>query len=514
MREETLRAVLMVKAIEEVDRDGIIIPPGDRTQATREALRETGTGTGERAPEPDDRMLAGALAARALRLAGPLARRFPIVDEALTRTRVPAGLLLAAMALAVTMGIALSALDGARRINILAFPFLGLILWNFVTYLFLGVTWARAHLRGRTPSRARGTWVATYFRRRMAPLLRRTRPVHVLLGEALAGYAADCARTGAPFVAQQLRRALHLAAAMLALGLVAGLYLRGTVLRYEAGWESTFLGPAQVQAVLGVLFGPVAGWSGVPLPQNTDEVEALRWTADGGGGDAAPWIHLIALCLGLYVVLPRLLLAGAATLSLARATRATRLPALLRGYAADTLRGGDVAPGAGTAAVTPYAYEASEASLAGLARWLPSAVAGVVRCERRPMLRYGEEDTAATALAIDEPRSAGLHVVLMNLAATPESENHGIVIAAARDAAHRARPPASLRIVVDESPYEARFATDASLAARLDERRRLWRNFVAGYGLEADLLRLEQIARAEPREGQAAAPVLPLHPPS
>jgi hypothetical protein len=348
----------------------------------------------------------------------------------------------------------------------------------------------------------------------MAPLLRRTRGIHVLLGEALAGYAADCARAGAPLVAQHLRRALHVAAALVALGLIAGLYLRGLVLRYEAGWESTFLGPAQVRTLLGMLFGIVAGGAGVRLPQTPAEVEALRWTADGGGGDAAPWIHLIALCLGLYVVLPRLLLAAAATLSLARAARSTRLPELLRAYAADTLRGGDLVPGADTAAVTPYAYEPSEASLTGLERWLPSASARVVRCERRPMLRYGEEDTAATALAIDVPRAAGLHIVLMNLAATPESENHGVVIAAARDAAHRARPPASLRIVIDESPYAARLANDASLTTRLDERRRLWRNFVAGYGLEADLLPLEQIANAAPRDRQRTDGALPPHRPS
>jgi len=51
--------------------------------------------------------------------------------------------------------------------------------------------------------------------------------------------------------------------------------------------------------------------------------------------------------------------------------------------------------------------------------------------------------------------------------------------------------PAAVRIVVDESPYAARLAGDASLAPRLEERRRLWRDFVAGYGLEADLASLE-----------------------
>jgi hypothetical protein len=47
-----------------------------------------------------------------------------------------------------------------------------------------------------------------------------------------------------------------------------------------------------------------------------------------------------------------------------------------------------------------------------------------------------------------------------------------------------------VRVVVDESPYAERFAGDASLAPRLEERRRLWREFVAGYGLDADLVEL------------------------
>ena len=316
--------------------------------------------------------------------------------------------------------------------------------------------------------------------------------MHVVLAEALAAYATSCARYCGPHAARHARRWLHLAAATVALGLIAGLYVRGMVLRYEAGWESTFLGPAQVQSVLGVLFGPVAGWSGVSLPATLDEVERLRWTAVGGGGDAAPWIHLIALSLTVYVVLPRLLLAALASLGLWRLDRAVSLPDDLRGYATDALRGGGVLRSAGIASVTPYAYEPSDASLAGLERWLQGA-AGTTQVERRTSLRYGEEDMADSAFAIGAHRIADLHVVLMTLAATPEAENHGVVIAAARDAAHRARPPAAVRIVIDESPYAARLAADASLATRLEERRRLWRNFVSGYGLEADLLPLEDV---------------------
>jgi hypothetical protein len=278
------------------------------------------------------------------------------------------------------------------------------------------------------------------------------------------------------------------AAATVAVGLIAGLYVRGTVLRYEAGWESTFLGAAQVQAVIGALFGPVAQWSGLRLPDTVAELEALRWTTAGGGGDAAPWIHLIALTLLTYVVLPRMVLAGIATLGLWRLGRAGALPVPLREYANDVFRGSGLVRSGGVTSVTPYAYEPSEGSFEALEQWLRGQSAGDVRLERRTPLRYGEEDMAGPAFGLGAHRAADLHIVLMTLAATPEAENHGVVIAAARDAAHRARPPAAVRIVVDEAPYAERLAGDASLAPRLEERRRLWRDFVAAYGLEATFL--------------------------
>ena len=493
MREETLRTVLMVKAVEEVDRAGTLLPSADRAQATRDAVRALGDGVDEARLVADDRLLGRALGDRAGRLVGPLVERFPIVEEALGRTRTPGWALAVLLLVAFATGIGLSALDGSRRINILAFPFLGLIAWNLVTYLVLAGSWMRARFGKRAPAAAAGSrWAQRLFARRVAPLLRKTRRVHVVLAEALARYAGDYARYVSAHVMRHARRWLHLAAATVAVGLIVGLYVRGTVLRYEAGWESTFLGPGQVQAALGVLFGPVAGWSGVPLPATLAELEQLRWSAAGGGGDAAPWIHLIALSLAVYVVLPRLLLAALATVGLWRLDRTASLPDELRRYATDVLRGSGVVRSSGVASVTPYAYEPSDASLAGLARWLQGTT-GTTQVERRTSLRYGEEDMADAAFAIGAHRVADLHVVLMTLAATPEAENHGVVIAAARDAAHRARPPAGVRIVIDESPYAARLAADASLAPRLDERRRLWRNFVAGYGLEADVLPLEDI---------------------
>ena len=492
MREDTLRSVLLVEAIEETDRAGTILPPADRAQATREALRAVGAAADGEANDIGDAKIARALGERAERLSAPLASRYPIVAELLGRTRTPAWLLAVLLALAVASGVALSALDGSRRINVLAFPFIGLIAWNLATYVALGVAWLRDHARSAKPAQRSRRWAQAAFRRRIASLVTSTSRVHAALGQAFGRYAERWAEVGGAFIGQHARRWLHLAAAGVAVGLVAGLYLRGTVLRYEAGWESTFLGPAQVRTILGLLYGPAAAWSGVALPQTAEQVAALRWTGSGGGGDAAPWIHLIAVTLLGVVVIPRLLLAGLATLRLAWLGRPGALPEGLRRTAASTFRGSGLLRSGGITSVTPYAYEPSEAAFAGLERWLGSLAAGEGRVERRPALRYGEEDMAAAGFASGAHRTADLHVVVMNLAATPEAENHGTVIAAARDAAHRARPPAAVRVVVDESPYAQRFASDGSFASRLEERRRLWREFVAGYGLEADIVALEQ----------------------
>jgi hypothetical protein len=490
MREETLRSVLLVKSIEATDIAGAVIPAGDRAQATRNAMRALGITTENTDGSFDEALAARALGERADRLAGPLAERYPIVSEVLGRTRTPSWILVLVLLLAFVGGVGLSALDGSRRINILAFPFLGLIAWNLVTYAVLAVAWVRSHRGPQAHAAVRGHWAARTFARRIGPLVRQTARVHAVLAKAISAYAASWADVGRAFIAQHARRGLHLAAAAVALGLIVGLYLRGTVLRYEAGWESTFLGPAQVQTALRVLFGPVAAWSGVPLPATPDAIESLRWTAAGGGGEAAPWIHLIALSLACYIVVPRLLLAGAATLRLAHLGRARALPAELRGYADDVLSPGGLARSGGVTSVTPYAYEPSETSLAGLERWLESQTQANVRIDRRTTLRYGEEDMAGPAFDFGAYRVADLHVVLMNLAATPEAENHGVVIAAARDSARKARPAATLRIVVDEAPYAERLARDASFQSRLEERRGLWRDFVRGYGLEAEIVDL------------------------
>jgi hypothetical protein len=481
MREKALREVLLVKAIEDADRTGAVIPFGDRERAARESLRAAGVGAEAAARGGLSPALEAALAARAARLVQPLRERYPVLGEVLLRSRPPAwfgGLILA---VAVAFGVGLSALDGSRRINILAPPVLGLVLWNLLVYAGLAVAAVR-RCRVRAPAAAPfARMVARGVGRRLGPLLARTEAVDTLLGAAVRRFAADWLEAAAPLLGRHLRRWFHLGAAAVAAGLVAGLYLRGLVLRYEAGWESTFLEPRQVKALIDLLFGAVASLAGIPLPQTVAEVAQLRWDGVGGGGPAAPWIHLIALVVTAAAVLPRLALAAVNAVAGRRLQRAGHLPANVVAYARLALGAAGELPL--EISVTPYAFEPPPGTLTNLGGVLSRTYSQGARPEVRAAIPYGDEGAIAAAFDADAHRVAG-RVLLMNLAATPETENHGAAIVAARDHTRRARPGQRLLVLIDESSYLERFAGAAAPAGRLEERRRLWRSFVEAYGVE------------------------------
>src|SRR5687767_7296566 len=91
MREESLRSVLLVKAVEEADRTGALVPPADRATATREASRDLAPSTttaaeGAALPSAAQRMLA----ARAETLRQRIVARHPFVDTVLALARGPA----------------------------------------------------------------------------------------------------------------------------------------------------------------------------------------------------------------------------------------------------------------------------------------------------------------------------------------------------------------------------------------------------------------------------------------
>ena len=189
--------------------------------------------------------------------------------------------------LAFVAGVAADRLGPPEHVSVLAPAVWAVVLWNLCVYLVS--SWRFASGAGHGVGGQLGPW----FARR--------------------GQGADLSasllwgRHAAPLSMQRAALVLHTAAAALALGLVAGLYLRGLVLDYRAGWQSTFLDAPTVQALLDALLAPASLLTGIAVP----DVAGLRV---GPGvpaqATAAPWIHLYATTLVLWVVLPRLVLAA------------------------------------------------------------------------------------------------------------------------------------------------------------------------------------------------------------
>jgi hypothetical protein len=190
------------------------------------------------------------------------------------------------------------------------------------------------------------------------------------------------------------------------------------------------------------------------------------------------------------VVLPRLWLAVLASFGLARASRRLAPPDSLLPYARNVLGASDAAPAAVSVRVIPYAYHPTTASLDGLGKLLHAAYGPGTRIDLATAVAYGEEGALRR---LESAPSHGLEIVLFTLAATPEVENHGAVLVAARDALAAMKSQTRLVAVVDESPFLAHMRGDSSLASRVDERREAWREFAARHGYEvclADLARL------------------------
>ena len=333
MQERALRKVLLIQAIEETDRSGAVLPLLERMEATRAIIGNSPPAVETQAEAPLSSATEWFLVRRAGVLLRSLRSRSPGIDHVLAVAGGITPLDRGTLVLAFAAGMTLSMLDGGRGVNIFALPLVGLIAWNLLIYTLL-----LSSTRGeRTGRKSATSWFGSFYahrvRNRIDGLLGHSTRFNAPLAPGLRRFAGDWWEIAQPLFMVRARRLLHIAAALAALGLVAGYYVRGFVLRSAAGWSgNSFIGPESAHALLVVLYGPASLVSGIPIP-SAEGIGASRWTAPPvGGADAAVWLYLIAWTAGLYIVLPRLLAALLSTLALWRVSRRLQLPPGLSGY--------------------------------------------------------------------------------------------------------------------------------------------------------------------------------------
>jgi len=479
--------ILLVRAFEESDPEGLVLPLRERNKATRRALMVTGLSGESGETATAWRIRSGeAVMRRARILFDALGRAHPALQRLLRLAQLGSSTTPVVLGVSLLAGLLTNALGFQRQINLLSFPLIGLLVWNLAVYA--GMALAPLVLRGRAVHGIADFLCEVFFK---GAVWRRVHSSRVTAGrvstesriivKAVMRFGAMWHRLASRLLAARVRRTLHLGAIAMISGVIVGMYVRGLTFEYRVTWESTWLGPPQVQGLLGLILGPAAWILGVQLP----DVAPLRGPT--GSGPAALWIHLYALTALLVVVVPRGVLAayqGMRALALGRALPLDleepyfrRLFTAWRGAMRQV-------------EIVPYSYTPRPGALAALKTLLFDYFGARAQVRITDPLPYGGAASAASTGSAAPPAVDGgddgpederetCIVVVFNLAQSPESEVHGAFL---EELTLRLDPRhGQLLVVLDVSTYGDRMQEPEQVRQRVDA----WTRVVHEAGLTA-----------------------------
>ena len=500
MKEDGARRLALIRAIETSDPAEALLTRDDRLYATGAALAEVDAGVKGREGKRRDEQF---LERRSTLAYDRLAARYPAVVQADRRARWPSWLNWLLPLGALALGVASNAVDG-RRLSIIAFPMLGMVLWNLVIYALLIFKGLRRLAPAQNDTRPH---LLTGLVERIAGPGRAAASAHQPLGGALTRFVRDWMAWSAPLTKGRAARVLHLSAAAIAIGLLFGMYLRALGTEYRAGWESTLLGPEAVHALVHFMLWPASLVTAVQLP-DVAQVQALRWGPGSNGENAGPWLHLYAASALLFIIVPRLVLAAWNALRVARLRTHFPIPGKEDFYVRRLIR--SVGGGASVVRVVPYSFHPPERAQRQLERVLGDVLGEKTRMALEPPIAYGAEDEWLESL--DLATSDVDHViVLFNLSATPEAENHGALVTGIRRRIGEAKSGAGLAVLLDESGMRQRLGEGAD--ERIESRRGSWETMLRQFNaaplslnLDADAANLARPVETALLHAHAGAP--------
>lgn len=458
-----IRNILLLQAIEETDEEEKFLPAAEK----RDAAIASGAPLGKGASTAEQDAF---LAKRAGVLLQRIRSGFPDssawIEEA--SASLPFGTItLLLWLVAVVAGFLTNELGPEKQINILSFPLLGILFWSGLVYLReiylffqrkhpqagpVWIEWLGEKLRssngpGTEPTAARDSLEEPrlLFAKRWRPL---TRPVP----------------------AARLKSILHGAAFLLAASAIGGMYVKGLANEYRAVWESTFFTEAsQLRPFLEILLGPAAALSGTSLPTDL-ELAGMRSPSEGE--NAADWIHWYAITIGLFVLLPRAMLALAWRVRAGRLARTLPFREISPLYFERVL---SISTGAALPLrIVPYACEVEEETRRALVRRLEKHFQCSVALDLAPVIPFGEEEDVTLAVGSADEEAEILP--LFHFAATPEIETHLAVYKTLSDLA-----PSPLRFVLlDATSFDRKSASFSDAKARREGREAAWARLFVG----------------------------------
>lgn len=459
--------ILRWRALEEGDSDAAILSEERRREATAQtrAGMTSETVKNERIGEREKAFLlrrARWLEHEVIGWSGSLVR----VMERLTTVQGRRSWIIAGWLLALVCGFALAGLGQESEFNLLSLPLVGVLLWNGVvmvlSLLMECQPEGRSHLQ---------EWLAA----RLTPFPNERSNGD---GDAPTGMTVDQRfeqLTHAPAQERWQRRFrawLHIAAALLALGSVIGIYARGWSKEYRAVWESTLLDEAHAQSFFGTLFKPASAALRLPLPLS--ELPAMHRTQGRAvaPAPALPWIHLYGGTLLLLVILPRVSLAGLSVWR-AHAVMQKRMCSLgWQTYLIRTLRSVE-----GGQEIITVLIHATDATPTHREVWARGVRERFGRLTEPEMIHIplGDEDDFVATWKPEHPRA----VIIFNLATTPEAEVQRRLVLDVKQALYSRQRDAELLVLLDATSIGNRWSPE-----KLAGREKLWTEMLQGAAKE------------------------------
>lgn len=447
MLEHSALEVVAVRAIETQDREGFIWTDAERAWASRSAA----DAVGEKAAPEDF------VAKRASLLLERLGDRNQMLLAQARGMHWQPWYGWAAIIAAGILGVLVDRIGASHRVDLLAPPILALIGWNLAAYLILLATHRSGTVQGPL--------------RRLTMRIVRLTPAPGFLTSKAAFATGDAVNIASlanltsawfilakPLYGARVGRILHSAAAVLALGVILGLYFRGLVSEYKATWESTFLDATFVHGMLAIILAPGAWLTGIAVP-NAAHIQSIRAPLSE---NAAIWLHLYAASVFLIVLVPRMGLALHAWRKERSLSRNFPIPlddryfqVLLRGFHAKAER----------VRVVPFSYTLPEAARSGLETILARSFGGGASLIFEAPIRWEDDESVVSRITREGKEPV---IAVFNLTATPEDDVHGAFVEALKE--HLAAGH-NLIAMVDSSEFESRWPGDD---LRLEKRRRAW----------------------------------------
>ena len=479
MNESDARNVLFIKAIEEGDSAGKIIPKADRLIASRKAeppeLLISEKEVEKRHLGKREEMF---IIRRAELLLQTLKNFHSEAVIDLKRVQWKGWFTSLLFIFCFISGFIANEFESGRRLNLLAFPVIGMLVWNFAVY---GIN-AFLRIRGKFTDKPDGilkgpiifaaSYLATRFLKRED---KHSIDKDSTLHRCFQNFSNEWLRFSSPIYQSHASRIMHICAMIFAVGIISGMYLRGLEKEYYAGWESTFLEPETVRGFLSIVLGPAALLTGQRVP-SVERIEALHLGEGNVGENAAIWIHLFATTTFIFIVVPRCFLAFTEFKREIYLRNNFPIPKVDDPYFRKLLI---VKPGQKEhISVVPYTIELTDQQREVL-RSLTTQIFGIKsETEFYSTIKYGSQNDFLSGIKSHISATIECLIVIFNLSSIPEDEIHGGFVNDLFDVFNANDTIKQLIVAIDEFNFESRFSHQTNYEKKIESRRELWRRTV------------------------------------